>query len=140
MPFAFEVGGAWGTEAEDFLHEAVKVAEHCRNGVGDLSHWSAMNWGDIGGSALALRSPGAWHAALSGQPRVGGSGVVPRGAAPSNGTLAAADPLTGGSGRGRCSLKTRPIDHKIGLCSHGWVVGALLPFPIAVNMYVIIVN
>ena len=27
------------------MHEAVKVAEHCRNGVGDLSHWSAMNWG-----------------------------------------------------------------------------------------------
>ena len=45
VAFAFEVGGAWGTEAEDFLHEAVKVAEHCRNGVGDLSHWSAMNWG-----------------------------------------------------------------------------------------------
>ena len=45
VPFAFEVGGAWGTEAEEFLKESKKVAEHCRNGVGDLSHWSAINWG-----------------------------------------------------------------------------------------------
>ena len=43
VPFAFEVGGAWGTEAEEFLKESKKVAEHCRNGVGDLSHWSAIN-------------------------------------------------------------------------------------------------
>ena len=50
-----------GDESEDFLREAAKVAEHCRRGVGDLNltHWSAMIWGDIGGSALALRSPGA---------------------------------------------------------------------------------
>ena len=45
VPFAFEVGGAWGTEAEEFLKDSKKVAEHCRNGVGDLSHWSAINWG-----------------------------------------------------------------------------------------------
>ena len=40
-----QAGGAWGTEAEEFLKESKKVAEHCRNGIGDLSHWSAMNWG-----------------------------------------------------------------------------------------------
>ena len=45
VPFAFEVGGALGDESEDFLREAAKVAEHCRRGVGDLTHWSAMTWG-----------------------------------------------------------------------------------------------
>lgn len=45
VPFAFEVGGAMGDESEDFLSEAAKVAEHCRRGVGDLTHWSAMIWG-----------------------------------------------------------------------------------------------
>ncbi len=40
-----EVGGALGDESEDFLREAAKVAEHCRRGVGDLTHWSAMTWG-----------------------------------------------------------------------------------------------
>ena len=45
MPFAFEIGGALGTEAEDFMREAVKVAEFCRRGQGDLQHWSAMSWG-----------------------------------------------------------------------------------------------
>ena len=43
-PFAFEVGGALGTEAEAFMREAVKVAEFCRKGQGDLQHWSAMSW------------------------------------------------------------------------------------------------
>ena len=45
VPFAFEIGGALGTEAEDFMREAVKVAEFCRRGQGDLQHWSAMSWG-----------------------------------------------------------------------------------------------
>ena len=27
------------------LSKAAKVAEHCRRGVGDLTHWSAMIWG-----------------------------------------------------------------------------------------------
>ena len=36
---------AMGDESEDFLSEAAKVAEHCRRGVGDLTHWSAMIWG-----------------------------------------------------------------------------------------------
>ena len=44
VPFAFEVGGALGDEAEAFLRLAVKVAAHCRRGVGDLEHWSAMSW------------------------------------------------------------------------------------------------
>jgi hypothetical protein len=44
VPFAFEVGGALGTEAEAFMREAVKVAEFCRKGQGDLQHWSAMSW------------------------------------------------------------------------------------------------
>ena len=37
-----------GDESEDFLRGAAKVAEHCRRGVWDLTHWSAMIWGDIG--------------------------------------------------------------------------------------------
>jgi len=45
VPFAFEIGGALGTEAEDFMREVVKVAEFCRRGQGDLQHWSAMSWG-----------------------------------------------------------------------------------------------
>ena len=44
VPFAFEIGGALGTEAEAFMREAVKVAEFCRKGQGDLQHWSAMSW------------------------------------------------------------------------------------------------
>eukprot|EP01046_Picozoa_sp_COSAG06_P078116 COSAG06_NODE_25775_length_629_cov_0.566038_1_plen_43_part_00 len=32
VPFAFEVGGALGTEAEAFMREAVKVVEFCRKG------------------------------------------------------------------------------------------------------------
>ena len=36
VPFAFEIGGALGTEAEAFMREAVKVAEFCRKGQGDL--------------------------------------------------------------------------------------------------------
>ena len=45
VPFAFEVGGALGDEAEGFLRECAAVADHCRRGVGDLMHWSAMTWG-----------------------------------------------------------------------------------------------
>ena len=45
VPFAFEVGGALGTEAEAFMWEAMQVAEFCRKGQGDLQHWSAMSWG-----------------------------------------------------------------------------------------------
>ena len=45
VPFAFEVGEVLGDESEDFLREVAKVAEHCRRGVGDLTHWSAMIWG-----------------------------------------------------------------------------------------------
>ena len=45
VPFAFEVGGALGTEAEAFMREAGRVAEYCRKGQGDLQHWSAMSWG-----------------------------------------------------------------------------------------------
>eukprot|EP01044_Picomonas_judraskeda_P027173 COSAG03_NODE_8530_length_794_cov_362.991367_2_plen_31_part_01 len=26
------------------MREAVKVAEFCRKGQGDLQHWSAMSW------------------------------------------------------------------------------------------------
>ena len=43
VPFAFEIGGALGTEAKAFMREAVKVAEFCRKGQGDLQHWSAMS-------------------------------------------------------------------------------------------------
>jgi hypothetical protein len=32
VPFAFEIGGALGTEAEDFTREVVKVAQFCRRG------------------------------------------------------------------------------------------------------------
>ena len=45
MPFAFEVGGALGREAEEFLRECGKVAEWKNQGVGDLAHWSSMTWG-----------------------------------------------------------------------------------------------
>ena len=45
VSFAFEVGGALGTEAEAFMWEAMKVAEFCRKGQGDLQHWSPMSWG-----------------------------------------------------------------------------------------------
>ena len=45
VPFAFEVGGALGDEAEGFLRECAAVADHCRREVGDLMHWSAMTWG-----------------------------------------------------------------------------------------------
>ena len=44
VPFAFEVGGALGREAEDLIGEAVRVAEYNRKGLGDLAHWSALNW------------------------------------------------------------------------------------------------
>ena len=44
-PFAFEVGGALGCEAEAFLHECTAVAEWKNQGVGDLAHWSSMTWG-----------------------------------------------------------------------------------------------
>jgi len=44
VPFAFEVGGALGREAEDLIGEAVSVAEYNRKGLGDLAHWSALNW------------------------------------------------------------------------------------------------
>ena len=45
VPFAFEIGGALGVEAEDFMTEVVRVAEYTRKGRGDLEHWSAMSWG-----------------------------------------------------------------------------------------------
>ena len=45
VPFAFEVGGALGREAEEFLRECGKVAEWKNQGVGDLAHWSSMTWG-----------------------------------------------------------------------------------------------
>jgi len=44
VPFAFEVGGALGREAEELIGEAVRVAEYNRKGLGDLAHWSALNW------------------------------------------------------------------------------------------------
>ena len=44
MPFAFGIGGALGIEAEAFMIEAVKLAEFCRKGQGDMQHWSAMSW------------------------------------------------------------------------------------------------
>ena len=44
VPFAFEVGGALGREAEDLIGEAIRVAEYNRKGLGDLAHWSALNW------------------------------------------------------------------------------------------------
>jgi hypothetical protein len=44
VPFAFEVGGALGDEAEELIGEAIRVAEFNRKGVGDLAHWSALNW------------------------------------------------------------------------------------------------
>eukprot|EP01043_Picozoa_sp_COSAG02_P002400 COSAG02_NODE_55_length_43887_cov_30.660364_21_plen_109_part_00 len=31
-------------EAEDLIGEAIRVAEFNRKGVGDLAHWSALNW------------------------------------------------------------------------------------------------
>ena len=45
VPFAFEVGGALGREAEAFLRECTAVAEWKNQGVGDLAHWSSMTWG-----------------------------------------------------------------------------------------------
>ena len=45
VPFAFEVGGALGSEAEAFLRECTAVAEWKNQGVGDLAHWSSMTWG-----------------------------------------------------------------------------------------------
>ena len=45
VPFAFEVGGALGREAEEFLRECTAVAEWKNQGVGDLAHWSSMTWG-----------------------------------------------------------------------------------------------
>ena len=45
VPFAFEIGGALGVEAEDFMAEVLRVAEYTRKGRGDLEHWSAMSWG-----------------------------------------------------------------------------------------------
>ena len=44
VPFAFEVGGALGGEAEELIGEATRVAEYNRKGLGDLAHWSALNW------------------------------------------------------------------------------------------------
>ena len=46
VPFAFEVGGALGSEAEAFLRECTAVAEWKNQGVGDLAHWSSMTWGE----------------------------------------------------------------------------------------------
>jgi hypothetical protein len=37
VPFAFEVGGALGKEAEEFLSECTAVAEWKNQGVGDLT-------------------------------------------------------------------------------------------------------
>ena len=31
-------------EAEELIGEAIRVAEFNRKGVGDLAHWSALNW------------------------------------------------------------------------------------------------
>ena len=45
VPFAFEVGGALGRGAEEFLRECTAVAEWKNQGVGDLAHWSSMTWG-----------------------------------------------------------------------------------------------
>ena len=45
VPFAFEVCGALGSEAEAFLRECTAVAEWKNQGVGDLAHWSSMTWG-----------------------------------------------------------------------------------------------
>ena len=45
VPFAFEVGGALGREAEEFLRECTAVAAWKNQGVGDLAHWSSMTWG-----------------------------------------------------------------------------------------------
>ena len=33
-----------GREAEELVGEAVRVAEYNRKGLGDLAHWSALNW------------------------------------------------------------------------------------------------
>ena len=48
------------------LAPGVTVTQAC------VGHWFAMTWGDIGGSALALRSPGAWRAVSSVRLRVDG--------------------------------------------------------------------
>ena len=58
-----------GTEAEAFMVEAMKVAEFCRKGQGDLLHWSAMSWGGTGDRGLASRSFEASHDASSERPR-----------------------------------------------------------------------
>eukprot|EP01043_Picozoa_sp_COSAG02_P051478 COSAG02_NODE_5422_length_4345_cov_3.380593_1_plen_131_part_00 len=62
VPFGFEVGGALGKKAEWLMRECRRVAEWKNRGVGELTHWSAMTWGehvasnDSGGEHLQLLS------------------------------------------------------------------------------------
>ena len=51
------------------MREAVKVAEFCRKGQGDLQHWSAMSWGGTGDRELASRLFEASLDVSSGRPR-----------------------------------------------------------------------
>ena len=51
------------------MWEAMKVAEFCRKGQGDLQHWSAMSWGGTGDRGLASRSSEASHDASSERPQ-----------------------------------------------------------------------
>ena len=81
---------------------------------------------DIGGSALALRSPGAWLAVSSVRLQVDGSRAPPRGAVLKSGTRAAADSSSKSwTGWGLLLRRNRPIiggaptSIKVGLCTGG---------------------
>ena len=91
VPFAFEVGGALGDEAEAFLRLAVKVAAHCRRGVGDLEHWSAMSWSGHWRQRIGVEIARGLARSVERAATGGGVGGARRGGGTRSGTRVAAE-------------------------------------------------